>query len=90
MQCSPFLFYATPQKLLGRVSAIFSPVSQVAEVFSAALATSLAAIMLRKMHLTLLDITFGPLDTIFTIAALLIIASGLYAMLNTRGITIEP
>ena len=40
----------TPQKLLGRVDAVFSSVSQVAEVFSAALATSLAAIVLSKVR----------------------------------------
>lgn len=83
------MFYATPQKLPGRVNAVFWLVTQVAEVFSAALATSLAAIVLRKVHLTLPGMTFGSLDTIFTIAALLIIANGLYVMLSRRGITIE-
>jgi len=40
----------------------------------------------RGFHATLLGLSLGPIDTVFTTTGLLMLAGGLYAMVNLRDI----
>jgi MFS family permease len=85
----PILLYVTPRELVGRVSAIFTPLSNLAALLSVALAGYLASTVLRDFHATVLGITLGPIDTIYTVAGLLIVVAGLYAAANLRDLMME-
>jgi MFS family permease len=81
----PLLLRATPRELIGRVSSLFNPLSTAASIVGAGLAGYLASSILQSFHLTLLDLSFGPVDTIFSGAGLLILLGGLAAMLQMRS-----
>lgn len=85
----PLLLHATPQKFIGRVTAVLSPVMSAASTLSVALAGYLDSTVLRDFHSTFLGIAFGPVDTIFTCAGILAVIAGFYAMLNLRDIRLE-
>lgn len=89
---TPLLMHVTPQKLLGRVAAIITPVSSVAELLGIGLSGYLATTLLRDLHATPLGIAVGPVDTIFTAVGLVILAGGVYAVVGLRRIRIanEP
>ena len=84
----PIFMRITPRHLLGRVVAIIQPALTVTLLISTALAGYLASNVLRGFSETVGGITFGPLDTIFGCAALLLLVGGLYAMVNLRGVTL--
>jgi MFS family permease len=85
---APIFLHATPRELIGRVSAILNPTVSLASILSVALAGALDSTVLRGFHATLLGIHFGPVDTIFTGAGILLLASGLYARKNMRGLVL--
>jgi MFS family permease len=85
----PLLLHATPQKFIGRVTAVLSPVMSAASTLSVALAGYLDSTVLRDFHSTFVGIAFGPVDTIFTCAGILAVIAGFYAMLNLRDIRLE-
>lgn len=78
---TPLLLKAVPPEFLGRVMAVFSPASSLSQLLSMAVAGWLASSALRGLHGVVLGVHIGPLDTIFTAAGLLILASGLVARL---------
>jgi MFS family permease len=82
----PLLLHVTPRDLIGRVSAIFNPAATLVSLVSAALAGYLVSGALRGFHAVALGIVFGPVDSIFTAAGLLIILAALYARANLRGV----
>jgi MFS family permease len=84
----PILLHVTPRELIGRVSAIFTPVNNMAALLSVALAGYLASTVLRDFHATLLGVARGPIDTIYTVAGLLIVAAGIYAARNLRDLSL--
>jgi hypothetical protein len=61
----------------------------MAALLSVALAGYLASTVLRDFHATVLGLTLGPIDTIYTVAGLLIVVAGLYAARNLRALTME-
>jgi MFS family permease len=73
----PLFLAAIPQPLMGRVMSVFSPLQQVANIISIAVAGLLAGTVLRGMHLVVAGVTFGPVDTIFAASAVFIIMGGL-------------
>jgi sugar phosphate permease len=73
----PLILGAVPQEMLGRVVAVFNPLQQVATVTSTAVAGVLASTALHNLHAHFAGMTFGPYDTLFTFAGLLLIAGGL-------------
>jgi MFS family permease len=85
---SPIVLQVTPRDLLGRVSAILTPTVSLASILSVALAGTLVSTVLRGFHRTVLGIHFGAVDTIFAVAGVLIMASGIYAMVMLRGLTL--
>jgi MFS family permease len=82
----PLILHVTKREFVGRVMAVILPSINLASIVSIALAGLLASTLLHGFHSTLLGVTFGPIDTIFTGAGILVILGGLYAMLNLRGI----
>jgi hypothetical protein len=67
----------TPPDMLGRVSAVFSPLVQLANVGGMLIAGILASTVLPRLHVVVAGVTFGPYDTILGVAGLLFIISGL-------------
>ena len=73
----PMVLGAVPQEMLGRVVSVFTPLQQLATITSTAVAGVLAGTALRNLHAHFAGMTFGPYDTLFTVAGLLFIAGGL-------------
>jgi MFS family permease len=84
----PIFIRVTPKRLLGRVVAILQPTITAASLISIAFAGYLASTVLRGFSVTIGNITFGTLDTIFGAAALLILLGGIYAALSLRGLAL--
>ncbi len=82
----PLILHVTKREFVGRVMAVILPAINLASIVSIALAGLLASTLLRGFHAALLGVTFGPIDTIFTGAGILIVLGGLYAAVNLRGI----
>jgi len=78
----PLLLHATPKHLIGRISALFNPTVTIAMLIGSASAGYLDSVLLRHFHVVVLSVTFGPVDTIFTVAGLLLLISGIYAMVS--------
>jgi MFS family permease len=83
---TPLLMNATPQEFLGRVSAVLVPALSGAELVGIALSGYLASTVLRGFHATVFGINVGPVDTIFTVMGLSLLAAGIYALANLRGV----
>ena len=73
----PLMLRATPTELIGRVSAIFSPLLQSALLISMALTGVLASTVLARFHLVIAGVAFGPYDTIITASGLMFLGGGL-------------
>ncbi|HEY2795428.1 MAG TPA: MFS transporter [Micromonosporaceae bacterium] len=76
---SPMLIASTPPGFMGRMLAVFQPAVNAANVLSIVVAGALASTTLHNFHSSVGGVSIGPIDTIFTVAALLIAASGVYA-----------
>ena len=53
-------------------------------MLSSTLAGYLVSTMLRSVHLIILGMAFGPVDTIFTVTGILALMSGIYALFSLR------
>jgi MFS family permease len=82
----PIMLRTTPSHMIGRVSAVFSPLVQLASVISMALAGYLASTALRQFHLVVAGVTFGPYNTLFAIGGILFVLSGAATIVPLRGI----
>lgn len=80
----PLLLKATPRALVGRMNALFFTSISAALLLSSTLAGWLESDVLRRFSATLLGLHFGPVDTLLTLAGLLICAGGLYAAVGLR------
>jgi Na+/melibiose symporter-like transporter len=87
---SPIILSATPAHLLGRVSAVLSPLQQLASIVSLVLAGVLASTVLRGLHAVVAGIAFGPYDTVFAIAGLLFVIAGVASIAPLRGAGRSP
>ncbi|HZN16639.1 MAG TPA: MFS transporter [Micromonosporaceae bacterium] len=76
----PLVLRATPQALLGRVNAVMNPTVYLASILSMAVAGFLASTALHDLHATVGGVTFGRIDTIFGISAVLMIVAGLASL----------
>ena len=76
---SPLLLAVTPKEFMGRMMAVFSPINMGASTISLVLAGSLASTTLTNFHATVGGLHIGRIDTIFTVSAIMIVASGSYA-----------
>jgi MFS family permease len=73
----PLLLALIPQQIMGRTMSVFNTLQQAANIISMAVAGFLAGTTLRGMHVAAGDLRFGPIDTIFGVSAVLIVAGGL-------------
>ena len=78
----PLLLRVTPRAYVGRVVATLNPTSAMMQVLGIVLAGYLASTVLLHLHVQLLGMTFGPIDTVFTGGAVLILIAGIYALLR--------
>jgi MFS family permease len=86
----PLLLRETPERLVGRVSSLLTPLNTGATLIGAALAGYLDSSLLQHFSAHLFGMTFGPVDTIFCVAGALILVSGAYAMIGLRGVDRRP
>jgi MFS family permease len=86
---TPIFLAVIPPNLMGRVMSVFSPLQQVANIGSLGVAGFLAGTILRGFHADIYGITFGPIDTIFTVSALLVTVAGL-AMIRPLSAVAAP
>jgi MFS family permease len=76
----PILLSETPANMLGRVSAVLSPLTQLAEIVSMILAGALASTVLQGVNFAVGGLHFGPYDTVFAVGGLLFLLGGLSAI----------
>jgi MFS family permease len=86
----PLLMRVTPRNYLGRVMATINPLSAIAQVLGTIIAGYLASDVLLNLHVETLGMTFGPIDTLFTAGALLILLGTIYAFLRLGFTDPEP
>jgi MFS family permease len=77
---SPIILATTPPHLIGRVSAVLSPLQQLASIVSMVLAGVLASTLLRGFHAVVAGVHLGPYDTVFAVAGLLFVIAGVAAI----------
>ncbi|MBA2287283.1 MAG: MFS transporter [Ktedonobacteraceae bacterium] len=78
----PLILRVTPRAYLGRVFATIEPTSALMQVLGTVFAGYLASTILLNLHAQVLAMTFGPIDTVFTAGAVLILLGAAYAMLR--------
>ena len=78
----PLAMQVTQQKLIGRANAVFVQLGTLAAVISTAGAAFLIATPFHNRHLQVLGINFGPVDAVLMAAGIMIITSGLCAMVT--------
>lgn len=86
---SPLLLHLTPRDMIGRVAAVFNPVTSLATLASIALAGYLDGVALHGFHQQVLGVRIGPVDTIYTATGVLILLGGLYARRILRGVHLK-
>ncbi len=74
----PILFKATPRPLLGRVNAAIAQMLTTVGLLSISLVPLLITIVLRDKFIHIIGLQFGPIDTLFSAVAILVITSALY------------
>lgn len=82
---APMTLRIVPAHLIGRVSAVFSPLQQVSSIASMALAGALASTVLARFHVVIAGLHVGPYDAILGIGGLLFVAAGLALIAPMRG-----
>lgn len=86
---APLMLQVTPRDLIGRASAVLTPLMTLASLVSIALAGYLDSTALHGFHAAVLGVQFGPIDTIFLAAGILVVLGGLYAMVALRGVKVS-
>jgi predicted MFS family arabinose efflux permease len=84
----PILLAETPNRLLGRVSAVLNPVVYLASVSSMAIAGIAASALGQHFSFNLAGIRFQRIDTIFFVCGMLMLVAGLYAVRRLHGATV--
>ena len=86
----PLTLDSTSREFVGRVTAVINPLGRLAALLSVALAGSLVSTVLRGFHASILGISFGPVDTVFTGLGLLAVIGGLYTRVSLRDMIVRP
>ncbi|MBD0693556.1 MFS transporter [Streptomyces sp. CBMA123] len=76
---SPLILQETPRDHLGRIMAVFDPISQLASLISAALSGVIAGTLLDGFHGHWAGLDFGRIDLIFLVGGVSTVAAGLYS-----------
>jgi MFS family permease len=80
----PLLLLATPPQMVGRIVAQLAPITNLAALLSTAFVGYLATTVLRHFHMRLLNIGFGPYDTMYLLGGFVIACSSVYAWAGLR------
>jgi Na+/melibiose symporter-like transporter len=80
----PLILKCTPRDMLGRVSAVLNPAISLASVGSMAISAIIVSTALRDIHARFLGMSFGPVDTLFSVAGVMCFGAGLFAMVRLR------
>lgn len=75
----PLIMRAAPAHLIGRVSGILQPANHLASMASAGLSAWLASVALHNLDATAIGVHFGPIDTIFLAAGIVVALTGVWA-----------
>jgi len=86
----PLALDSTSREFVGRVIAVINPLGRLAALLSVALAGSLVSTVLRGFHASVLGISFGPVDTVFTGFGLLAVVGGIYTRVSLRDMIARP
>jgi MFS family permease len=86
----PLTLDATSREFVGRVTAVINPLGRLAALVSVALAGSLVSTVLHGFHASVLGISFGPVDTVFTGLGLLAVIGGIYTRVSLRDMIARP
>lgn len=81
---APLLLGAAPREYVGRVTAVFTPLNQVAGMLAAVTAGWLLSSVLRNFSASLAGLRLGPIDVIFLVSGCLLMVFGLYARIALR------
>lgn len=81
----PLIFRITPRDFIGRAASIFTPVVTISSMLAMLLSGYLNSTILNNFHMTLLGISIGPIDTIFTGSGALMIIAGLFTFMSLRS-----
>jgi MFS family permease len=87
---TPLLLASVPREYVGRVMAVFYPVTQLSAMVAALLAGWVASSALRDFTGSLGGMSFGRIDTIFTVAGVLVLLAGVYARVALPQPAAEP
>src|ERR1700683_599262 len=82
---APILMTAAPKEFMGRIVSVFQPATQAASMLSVVIAGYLASTVLRGLHTSVAGIHIGAIDTIFSVAGILIVLAGFYARAALPG-----
>jgi hypothetical protein len=81
---APILLAAVPRALIGRVFALVQPIASIAGIISTAGAGYLATSVLSGFHAQIGSVRIGTYDTIFSLAGVVVLAGGVFAVLSLR------
>ena len=82
----PLMLSVTPRKFMGRVQSVMNPTVMAASLLSTTLAGILASTVLQNLHIVVLEMKFGTLDTIFSATGVIVMCAGVYAFVALRGV----
>ena len=82
---APIVMGATPRELLGRVFALVQPITAIGGIISTAGAGLLATSVLSSLDARVFGVHIGTYDTIFSLAGVVMLIGGTYALVNLRG-----
>ncbi|WP_201374235.1 MFS transporter [Ktedonobacter robiniae] len=81
----PIALKSVPRGMIGRVIGTINSLSVLSSLISVSLAGYLASNLFKDIHGIVLGFAIGPIDTIFTLSALLFLLSGIYAFMYLRS-----
>lgn len=81
--------HVTPREFIGRVIAVFRPVTNLASIVSVSISGWLVSTLLHDFHVTVAGITLGPIDVILMAGGILILVGGIYASFNLRNVKLQ-
>lgn len=82
----PLILHVTPRELVGRVHAVIQPSLALMSMLSMAMSGYLVSTILQGFHATPLGMRFGAVDTLYSVASVVVIIGGLFAMIALRGV----
>ncbi len=82
----PIMLRAVPLQVIGRVSALFSPLQQASAIVSMAVAGALASTLLAGLHARIAGLLLGPYNTIIAVSGLLFIAGAIAVIKPMRDL----